>query len=187
MGAITNSSCTAVYLAGFYKAIQSAGAAIAWRLDGMGFEYMVQWMITFLLLTLSLIVATPVIWSQIKDTVTAEEEVAYIENNVGDALPQRQPSYLERSTNSGTHKYREILPTRPVPGEVESNPDAITPAAPLQTPSLEMKELEARGSETTQRTSFRTSTSIQVSDATTQTDTPYGAERQTFQLRWIVS
>jgi len=35
MGAITNNSRKLANFAGFYKGIQSAGAAIIWRLDGL--------------------------------------------------------------------------------------------------------------------------------------------------------
>ena len=36
MGALSNSGRKAANLAGFYKGIQSAGAAVFWRLDGLG-------------------------------------------------------------------------------------------------------------------------------------------------------
>jgi hypothetical protein len=36
MGALSNSGRKAANLAGFYKGIQSAGAAVFWRLDGIG-------------------------------------------------------------------------------------------------------------------------------------------------------
>jgi len=36
MGALSNNSRKSANLAGFYKGIQSAGAAIFWRLDGLG-------------------------------------------------------------------------------------------------------------------------------------------------------
>lgn len=35
MGALSNSGRKAANLAGFYKGLQSAGAAIFWRLDGL--------------------------------------------------------------------------------------------------------------------------------------------------------
>lgn len=35
MGALSNSGRKAANLAGFYKGIQSAGAAVFWRLDGL--------------------------------------------------------------------------------------------------------------------------------------------------------
>ncbi len=39
MGALSNSSRKTANMAGFYKGIQSAGAAIFWRLDGLKIEY----------------------------------------------------------------------------------------------------------------------------------------------------
>lgn len=40
MGAMSNSGRKAANMTGFYKGIQSAGAAVAWRLDGMKTDYM---------------------------------------------------------------------------------------------------------------------------------------------------
>jgi len=39
MGALSNSGRKAANLAGFYKGIQSAGAAVFWRLDGLKKPY----------------------------------------------------------------------------------------------------------------------------------------------------
>lgn len=39
MGALSNSGRKAVNLTGFYKGIQSAGAAVFWRLDGLKKPY----------------------------------------------------------------------------------------------------------------------------------------------------
>jgi hypothetical protein len=39
MGALSNSGRKAANLTGFYKGIQSAGAAIFWRLDGIKTPY----------------------------------------------------------------------------------------------------------------------------------------------------
>lgn len=39
MGALSNSGRKTANMAGFYKGLQSAGAAIFWRLDGIHTEY----------------------------------------------------------------------------------------------------------------------------------------------------
>lgn len=39
MGALSNSSRKTANMAGFYKGLQSAGAAIFWRLDGLKVEF----------------------------------------------------------------------------------------------------------------------------------------------------
>lgn len=39
MGALSNEPRKLAYFAGFYKGIQSAGAAVVWRLDAAGYSY----------------------------------------------------------------------------------------------------------------------------------------------------
>lgn len=51
MGALSNSGRRLSNLAGFYKGIQSAGAAIFWRLDGVGTEYMTEFAATVSLMS----------------------------------------------------------------------------------------------------------------------------------------
>ena len=46
MGALSNSGRRLSNLAGFYKGIQSAGAAVFWRLDGLGTEYTTEFAAT---------------------------------------------------------------------------------------------------------------------------------------------
>lgn len=46
MGALSNSGRKLSNLAGFYKGIQSAGAAIFWRLDGLGTDYITEFAAT---------------------------------------------------------------------------------------------------------------------------------------------
>ena len=87
MGAITNNSRKLANLAGFYKGIQSAGAAIIWRLDGMKTQYMNLFASCWVLLAGSLIIALPVMVLRIKDTVPVEEDLKFtdqiLENVIG--------------------------------------------------------------------------------------------------------
>jgi hypothetical protein len=68
MGAMTNNGRTLANFAGFYKGIQSAGAAIIWSLDSSGVEYMDLFVSTWVLLVGSLLVAAPVMFWKIRDS-----------------------------------------------------------------------------------------------------------------------
>lgn len=77
MGALSNNSRKSANLAGFYKGIQSAGAAIFWRLDGLGKPYNTLFGATWGLLVGALVIAAPVIFLKIKDTVPLEDDLKF--------------------------------------------------------------------------------------------------------------
>lgn len=87
MGALSNSSRKAANLAGFYKGIQSAGAAIFWRLDGLKKPYNTLFGATWGLLAAALLFAAPIIWTRIKDTVPLEEDLKFSDETVADVAP----------------------------------------------------------------------------------------------------
>jgi hypothetical protein len=82
MGAMTNNGRKLANYAGFYKGIQSAGAAIIWRLDGLANapEYMSLFVSTWVLLAASLLIAAPVMLWKIKDTVSLEDDLEFTDN-----------------------------------------------------------------------------------------------------------
>jgi hypothetical protein len=84
MGAISNNSRKLANFAGFYKGIQSAGAAIVWRLD----DYKIPYMNLFAscLLASSLVVALPVMLLKIKDTVPIEEDLKFTDETIEDVV-----------------------------------------------------------------------------------------------------
>lgn len=86
MGALSNNSRKAANLAGFYKGIQSAGAAIFWRLDGLKKPYNTIFGATWGLLAASLIIAAPIIFMRIKDTVALEEDLKFSDERVEDVV-----------------------------------------------------------------------------------------------------
>lgn len=86
MGAISNNSRKLANFAGFYKGIQSAGAAIIWRLDGMKKPYMNLFISCWVLLAGSLVVALPVMLLKIKDTVPLEEDLKFTDETLEDVL-----------------------------------------------------------------------------------------------------
>jgi hypothetical protein len=89
MGAITNNSRKLANFAGFYKSIQSAGAAIIWRLDGMGLPYMNLFASCWILLASSLVVALPVMILKIKDTVPVEEDLKFTDESMEDVIGRK--------------------------------------------------------------------------------------------------
>lgn len=88
MGAITNNSRKLANFAGFYKGIQSAGAAIIWRLDGLNSPppYMNMFASCWILLAVSLVIALPVMILKIKDTVPVEEDLKFTDETIEDII-----------------------------------------------------------------------------------------------------
>jgi hypothetical protein len=89
MGAITNNSRKLANFAGFYKGIQSGGAAIHWRLDGMKKPYMNLFASCWILLAGSLVIALPVMILKIKDTVPVEEDLKFTDETIEDVIGHR--------------------------------------------------------------------------------------------------
>lgn len=81
MGALTNDADVLARYTGYYKAIQSAGAAIAWRVDAIETPYLVELLICWILLIVSIPFALLVALS-IKETnyETGKTEKTDVEN-----------------------------------------------------------------------------------------------------------
>ncbi|KAF2226459.1 major facilitator superfamily domain-containing protein [Elsinoe ampelina] len=77
IGSLTNNSRKIANFAGFYKGIQSTGAAIIWRLDALKIPYMNEFASCWALLAGSLLIAAPVIYVRIKDHVDLEEDLKF--------------------------------------------------------------------------------------------------------------
>lgn len=92
MGALSNSGRKAANLAGFYKGIQSAGAAIFWRLDGMKLPFNTIFGATWGCLAASLLIAAPVIVMRIQDHVSVEEDLKFSDETIEDivAVPEKR-------------------------------------------------------------------------------------------------
>ena len=95
MGAISNNSRKLANFAGFYKGIQSAGAAIVFRLDGYKRPYMDIFLSSWVLLAGSLVIALPVMLLKIKDTVPLEEDLKFTDETMEDVLGRREGYLLE--------------------------------------------------------------------------------------------
>ena len=89
MGALTNNSRKLANFAGFYKGIQSAGAAIMWALDNkdVAMPYMAMFASCWALLGASLIIALPLVLLKIQDTVTIEEDIVFSDETVEEVAP----------------------------------------------------------------------------------------------------
>ncbi|OAA80688.1 Major facilitator superfamily transporter [Akanthomyces lecanii RCEF 1005] len=92
MGALSNSGRKAANLAGFYKGIQSAGAAIFWRLDGMQLPFDTIFGATWGCLAASLLIAAPVIVMRIQDHVSVEEDLKFSDETIEDVtvVPEKR-------------------------------------------------------------------------------------------------
>ncbi|KAK3076204.1 hypothetical protein LTS18_013630, partial [Coniosporium uncinatum] len=82
MGAMTNNSRKLANFAGFYKGIQSAGAAIFWAIDNTGIPYMNEFASCWGLLTGSLLIALPVIVMKVRDHVPIEDDIKFSDETV---------------------------------------------------------------------------------------------------------
>lgn len=98
MGALGNSGRKLANLAGFYKGLQSAGAAVMWSLDKNKTSYMAELASNWGLLCGSLVVAAPVIFLKIKDSVPVEEDLKGTGETIEDVLP---PGAVEKSRVGG--------------------------------------------------------------------------------------
>ena len=87
MGALTNNSRKLANFTGFYKGIQSAGAAIASRIDALNAPYLNEFGANWGMLAGSLIIAAPVIFSKIQETVPLEQDLKFSDETFAEVAP----------------------------------------------------------------------------------------------------
>ncbi|KAK7751963.1 hypothetical protein SLS62_006106 [Diatrype stigma] len=80
-------------MAGFYKGLQSAGAAVFWRLDGLKTAYNIMFAATWATCAASLLIAAPIIFIKIKDTTAIEEDLKFSDETVDEVVA---PQVLEQ-------------------------------------------------------------------------------------------
>lgn len=100
MGALGNSGRKLANLAGFYKGLQSAGSAVMWSLDKNELSFMNEYASNFGLLCGSILIAAPVVFLKIRDTISVEEEIEGTDETLEDVLP---PSVAEQKRLGGDH------------------------------------------------------------------------------------
>jgi hypothetical protein len=91
MGALSNSGRRSANYVGFYKGIQSAGAAVMWSLDAKPISFLSEFASNWALLSFSLVCAAPVIFVKIKDHVSIEEDLKGTDETLADVLPANYP------------------------------------------------------------------------------------------------
>ncbi|CAL5868808.1 uncharacterized protein PFLUO_LOCUS3035 [Penicillium psychrofluorescens] len=86
MGSLSNNARKLANFAGFYKGIQSAGAAAMWRLDAENTPFMTEFASCWGLLLGSLLIASPVIWFKIKDNTAVEDDLRFSDETAADVM-----------------------------------------------------------------------------------------------------
>lgn len=82
MGAISNDAGKLAIMVGFYKSLQSAGAAGVWRADAVKLPYMNIFVSTWVLLVAGLIFALPMVHLRVKNhTELADETLQRLDNS----------------------------------------------------------------------------------------------------------
>ncbi|KAH7886219.1 MFS general substrate transporter [Phlebopus sp. FC_14] len=74
MGAMSNDPAKLAVFVGFYKSLQSAGAAGVWRADAVGIPYMNILLSSWCLIAAGLIFALPMIYLRVKEHTDVEDE-----------------------------------------------------------------------------------------------------------------
>ncbi|KAF5127339.1 UNC93-like protein [Metarhizium anisopliae] len=91
MGALSNSGRRLANYVGFYKGIQSVGAAVMNNLDARKLSFMKEFISNWVLLAVSLVVAAPAIFLKISDHVEVEDDLKDTDETVEDVLPVGHP------------------------------------------------------------------------------------------------
>jgi MFS family permease len=87
MGAMSNDPAKLAYFTGFYKSIQSAGAAGSWRGDAVLTPFMNMFASTWALSAAGLLFALPMIYLRVKDHTYIEDEAVARMDEHGNVLP----------------------------------------------------------------------------------------------------
>ena len=84
LGAISNNSRKLTILAGFYKSLQSAGAAIIFRIDALKLPYMNIFASTWALFAGGLVIGAPVVWLKVTNHTDKAVDVKFSDKAVED-------------------------------------------------------------------------------------------------------
>ena len=93
---------------GYYKGIQSAGAAVAYRVDAQGIPYMAQFASCWALCAGSLVLALPLLLIKIMDTTPIEEDLKFSDETFDDVAAQHE----RPGSSSGYEDKHEALDHR---------------------------------------------------------------------------
>lgn len=123
IGALSNSGRRTANYVGFYKGIQSAGAAISWNLDARGLSFKSQFISNWVLLSASLVMAAPVIFLKIRDHIDIDDDLKGTDETYEDVLPPGHhflstvhqydaSSHQYKAVDTGSYGYAELGPSR---------------------------------------------------------------------------
>lgn len=91
MGALSNSGRRSANYVGFYKGIQSVGAAVVNNLDARKLSYKSEFISNWALLGAALVFSAPVVFLKIRDHVAVEDDIAGTDETIADVLPVGHP------------------------------------------------------------------------------------------------
>ena len=106
MGALTNNGRKLANFAGFYKGIQSAGSAVIFRVDALKTPYMNEFASCWGLLGGSLLIAAPLIFTKIRDTVPIEEDLKFTDETYEDVKPLTDEGSVKGESETMDEKAR---------------------------------------------------------------------------------
>lgn len=75
MGSLSNNSATLSHYSGWYKSIQSAAAAIVWRLDGLKVSYKSMYLSTWIILVVCVLSSFWVVFTKVEEHCADEIKV----------------------------------------------------------------------------------------------------------------
>ncbi|KAH8111474.1 hypothetical protein DFH11DRAFT_1729406 [Phellopilus nigrolimitatus] len=99
MGAMSNDPAKLAFLTGFYKSIQSAGAAGVWRADAIHLPFMNIFLSTWVLLVAGLLFALPMLYLRVKNYTDYEDETMQVSHCVAFSVTDDQ--YRARMDDEG--------------------------------------------------------------------------------------
>jgi len=100
MGAMSNDPAKLAHFTGFYKSIQSAGGAGAWRADAVKTPFMNMFISTWVLLVAGLVFALPMIYMRVKEHTDIIDETLLRMDDSGNLLDPTQVA-RQRAAKTG--------------------------------------------------------------------------------------
>ena len=91
IGAMSNDAAKLAHFAGFYKSLQSAGAAAGWYADYKRVPYMHLFLSEWCLLVAGLVFALPMVHLRVKDHTTLQDETLYVNLVIGGSPKRSRP------------------------------------------------------------------------------------------------
>ncbi|KZV84729.1 major facilitator superfamily transporter [Exidia glandulosa HHB12029] len=119
IGAVSNNSRKLSVLVGIYKGVQSAAAAVGWRLDAQGTSYVHMFASTWGLLVGGLVFALPMIILRVENHTWAEDDVLGGIDAAGNRVDDhsRPHSVAENFSAHGHHRLEDTYHRRNYPME----------------------------------------------------------------------